>query len=215
MLELINKPLIFLFDLGAILVVITIHEYAHAWMANRLGDPTAQIKGRLTLDPRAHIDPLGLICILFFGFGWGKPVPFDPYNLKDPKKDGGLIAFAGPLSNFIFALSLSTLLNLFNLFNIKILSAIGFIFLVPLININLVLGIFNLLPIAPLDGFKIVGALIPENKSHEWDALEKYGLIFLMLLFFPLGNTNLAQVLVTPILNFLQNLLIPSYGKII
>ncbi len=210
MFELINNPLIFFIYLGSILIVIAIHEYAHAWMANYLGDPTAQIKGRLTLDPRAHIDPLGLFFLLFFGFGWGKPVPFDPFNLKNPKKDSGLIALAGPLSNFIFATLLSILLRLFNFFNIKILLTIGFLFFVPLISINLVLGIFNLVPIAPLDGFKIVGALIPEEKSEEWYSLEKYGIIFLLLLFFPLGKGNLVGVLINPALNFFRNLLIPS-----
>lgn len=210
MLELINNPLIFFIYLGSILIVIAIHEFAHAWMANYLGDPTAQIKGRLTLNPQAHIDPFGLFFLIFFGLGWGKPVPFDPFNLKNPRKDAGLIAIAGPLSNFIFALLLSILLKLFNLLNIKILSTIGFLFFVPLININLALGIFNLVPISPLDGFKIVGALIPENKSHEWYALEKYGLIFLILLFFPLGGSNLAHTLITPILNFFQKLLLPS-----
>ncbi len=215
MVELINNPLIFFIYLGSILIVIAVHEYAHAWMANHLGDPTAQIKGRLTLDPRAHIDPLGLFFLLFFGFGWGKPVPFDPFNLKNPRKDAGLIALAGPLSNFVFSLILSLSLRLFNLFNIKILLTIGYLFFVPLININLVLGIFNFVPIAPLDGFKIIGALIPENKSHEWYALERYGIIFLILLFFPLGGGSLVNTLITPVLNFFQNLLIPSYAKII
>src|SRR3990172_5876251 len=101
------NPFLFFIYVIALLFAIAIHEFSHAWAADRAGDPTPRLQGRLTLNPIVHIDPFGLIFLLFFGFGWGKPVTFDPYNLKHPRKDAALISIAGPISNFIMAILLS------------------------------------------------------------------------------------------------------------
>ena len=98
---LFNNPLSFLFWLVALAMAITIHEFAHAYTADRLGDPTPRLQGRLTLNPLAHLDPLGTLMLLLVRFGWGKPVQFDPFNLKNPRKDGALISLAGPASNLL------------------------------------------------------------------------------------------------------------------
>lgn len=204
------QPSLFFAYLIALLVAIAIHEFSHAYVADRLGDPTPRLAGRLKINPLVHLDPLGLFLILFFGFGWGKPVPFDPFNLKNPRRDSAYISLAGPLSNFILAFLLSLILKLLNFFYYPFFLNIGNFFLIPMINFNLILGIFNLLPIHPLDGFKIVGGFLPQNKAQEWYALERLGLVFLFLLIFPIGNSNLAQFIINPIFRFFQNLFLPS-----
>ena len=104
---LFTNPLSFLIFLAALFLAISIHEAAHAWAADRLGDPTARFSGRLTLNPFAHLDPLGTLMLFLFGFGWGKPVPVDYYNLRQPRRDAALISLAGPLSNLILAIFIS------------------------------------------------------------------------------------------------------------
>jgi len=204
-----TNPLAFILLLVFLFLSISIHEFAHAWTANRLGDPTPGLDGRLTLNPLAHIDLAGMLFLIVFGFGWGKPVMFDPYNLKNPRKDAGLISLAGPLSNFVIALILSILIRLFIFFKLPALNIIGSTFFIPLISLNIGLGIFNLLPISPLDGFKIVGAVLPEDKAHEWYALERFGLIFLILLIFPIGNSSMLDMFIRPVYSFIIRLFLP------
>lgn len=206
---LFTNPLLFLIYLAALLVAVTVHEFSHAFVADYLGDPTARLAGRLKLNPLVHLDPLGLMFLFFFGFGWGKPVAFDPFNLKNPRKDAALISIAGPISNFILALLLSLSLKLFIFFKLNFLITIGKIIFIPMITLNLVLAVFNLLPIHPLDGFKIVGGLLSEKQANEWYQLEKYGLIFLLMLIFPLGGSSMLEMIIRPIFNFLVNLLLP------
>ena len=208
------NPLLFFSYLIALLVAITIHEFSHAFVADQLGDPTARLAGRLKLNPFVHLDTLGLFFLLFFGFGWGKPVPYDHFNLKNPHRDSALISLAGPISNFILAFFLSLILRLSYLFPQSTLSTFSNFFLTPIINLNLILGIFNLLPIHPLDGFKIVAGILPEDKAREWYALERWGIIFLFLLIFPLGGSSLAEFIINPLFNFFKSLLIPSTGVI-
>ncbi len=206
---LFTNPLLFVVYLFALLVAIAVHEFSHAAVADHLGDPTPRLQGRLTLNPFNHIDSLGIMFLLFFGFGWGKPVQFDPYNLKDPRRDAALISIAGPISNFILAIVLSIVLRLFIFLHLGILSTIGMFIFAPLISLNIILGIFNLLPINPLDGFKIVGGFLPEDRAREWYQLERYGIIFLLMLIFPLGNGSLLDIIIRPPVSFLINLLIP------
>lgn len=208
---LFENPFIFLANIIALFVAITIHEFSHALAADRLGDPTPQLQGRLTLDPRKHIDPFGLLFILIAGFGWGRPVEFDPYNLKDPRKDAAIISIAGPISNFLVALLCSILLRMLLFFPNFQLIIIGQFILIPLITLNIILGVFNLVPIHPLDGFKIVGGLLPRDKADEWNGLARYGMIFLLLLIIPFGDRSMLDTFLRPIMSFVFPIFIPGY----
>lgn len=199
------------------LVAITIHEAAHAWMSDRLGDPTAKLMGRLTLNPIAHMDLYGtvlfpLVLILIgspFVFGWAKPVGFDPFNLKDPRKDAALISLSGPASNLILAVALSVILRL-GLITPDPFSFVYLLFL-SVIRLNVVLALFNLIPIHPLDGGKIFIGFLPEKDAHEADIfLRRYGMIILLLLIFPIiGGTSPLFLILSPVLNFILKILIP------
>jgi len=205
-----QNPISFLIYIVALFFTISIHEFAHAWTADFLGDPTPRLQGRLNLNPKSHLDPAGLLFLVFFGFGWGKPVEFDPYNLKNPRRDAAIIALAGPLSNFILALLLSIIFRLFIFFDYQILITIGYIFFIPLIQINVILGAFNLLPIHPLDGFKIVGGVLSDDQAKEWYSLQKYGFLFLILLIIPITGSSMLDTVLKPIVNFFINILIPK-----
>lgn len=183
----------------ALFVAISVHEFSHAFAADRLGDPTARYHGRLSLNPRAHLDPVGTLLILLFGFGWGKPVPFDPTNLYNPKRDSALIALAGPASNLLVALTLGALLRTFG--GILVLT-------IPIIALNINLGVFNLLPIFPLDGFKIVGGFLPYSQALSWQGLERYGLLILLFLMLPFGGGPLLISLIHPPISLLLRLTI-------
>lgn len=193
---LLQQPLVFFLVAGALIVSISIHEFAHAKVADLLGDDTARLLGRVTLDPRAHLDPVGSLLLLIAGFGWGKPVPFNPINLQNPKRDSALIAFAGPMSNFLLAGTLSILVGI-----VGSESIIG-VFLYFTIFYNIVLGVFNLLPIHPLDGFKVVGGLLPPNLYMQWMQFAPYGIYFLLILIV----TGATDVVIGPLINFFLTL---------
>lgn len=198
---LFDNPLLFFFELASLVVAISIHEFAHAYAADHLGDPTPRLQKRVTLNPAAHIDPYGMLFMLFAGFGWGRPVQFDPFNLKNPRKDAAIISFAGPLSNLILAAVLA-LISRF------IPSALPY--LIIFIWMNISLAVFNMLPIHPLDGFKIVGGLLSGEQSKEWYKLERYGYIFLLALILPMGNSSMLSNFLRPVINFIVSLLIPA-----
>lgn len=193
---LFSQPLIFVAWVIAIVFGITIHEFAHVFAAYAQGDPTGKERGRLTLNPMVHIDPLGLVALLFVGFGWGRPAPFNPSYLKRPRLGTLLIALAGPLSNLlaiaVFGLVFRFLLPSFSLDAENLLV----IFLVFLIQINLILMVFNLIPIPPLDGSRILFALLPSRYAHLAFTLERYGpfLLIGLLLF---GGSILSNLFVT------------------
>jgi len=155
-----QQPMLLVVWIAAILVSLTIHEFAHAWMANIKGDKTAELAGRLTLNPLAHIDWMGMLLLVTLGFGWAKPVPFNPYNLKNPRIDALWIALAGPISNLFMATLAATVLR--GLISIGSFADVDmlFAFLLLLIIINLFLMFFNLIPIYPLDGSKILDAIL-------------------------------------------------------
>jgi len=217
--QLFNNPISFLFWLVALAVAITIHEFSHAYWADRLGDPTPRLQGRLTLNPLAHLDPVGTLMLLIARFGWGKPVVFDPFNLRHPRRDAAIISLAGPASNLILAVACSILLKLLfssRLFLVSSHWVIGVLvhgatgLLNPLIVLNVVLAVFNLIPIHPLDGFNIVGGILPADKAREWYQLEPYGMIFLLFLIFPFFGVSPISQLISPVINFLLSLLLPS-----
>jgi Zn-dependent protease len=207
--------------LAAFMVAITIHETAHAWMADRLGDPTPKLMGRLSLNPLVHYDPIGTTLLLtlvvmralgipVIPFGWAKPVRFDPYNLKNPRRDAALISFAGPFSNLalatILGIILRLLLNPFSPF-IPLLSGL----FLPFIVLNVVLALFNLVPVHPLDGGKILIGLLPPAKAYEVDIfLKQYGMIILLFLIFPFGGTSPIFLILGPALKFILKILIPG-----
>lgn len=207
--SLLDSPLSLLIFIVVLLYTIAIHEYAHAKTADYLGDPTARLMRRVTLNPLSHIDLFGMLFLFLFGFGWGKPVPFDPFNLKNPRRDAALISLAGPASNFALAVATSVIFKLFIFFQLEFLILIGSLILAPLISFNLVLGVFNLIPVAPLDGFKVVGGILSEDQSRQWYQLEKYGIVFLLALLFPINGTSMLSTILSPTLTFLNKLLIP------
>lgn len=209
------NPLLFVVYLVALLVAITVHEFSHAFAADQLGDPTPRLAGRLSFNPIVHLDLYGLLFLFLLGFGWGKPVTFDPYNLKNPRKDAAIISLAGPFSNFILALLLSIILKLIIFFNLGILETLGYFIFIPIISLNVILGVFNLLPIHPLDGFKIVGGILSEERAHEWYQLERYGIIFLLMLIFPFGGRSLLDLIIRPATSFILNLLMPTGSGLI
>ncbi len=211
---LFSNPIDFLFFALAILAAITIHEFAHAYAADQLGDPTPRSLGRLTLNPLAHLDPFGTLMLFIVGFGWGKPVPFDPYNLKNPRKDSAIISLAGPLSNIIFATLAAVLLRVISSPFSPLHFIAGFCELLVIINVSL--AVFNLFPMHPLDGGKILVALLPPKDAQEADTfMHRYGTFILLFMLLPVWNgvSPLSQIL-HPITKIILNLLLPRVSFI-
>lgn len=203
---LFSNPLVFLISAVALILSLTLHEFCHALAADKLGDPTPRSQGRLTLNPLAHLDPVGTIALLLVGFGWGKPVQFDPYNLKDPQRDAALIALAGPASNFALAIILSILLKL-GLSQANLL--INLIF-TQVILTNLVLGIFNFVPVAPLDGSKIILAILPRELAYEYESfMHQFGFMILLALIFPwYQGMSPISFLISPVIQWAAGILL-------
>jgi len=202
-------------------MAIIVHEVSHGLVAERLGDPTARLRGRLTLNPIPHIDLIGTIILPIsllllrspFLFGWAKPVPVDPYNLKNPKRDMALISLAGPLSNLGMAVILSIFLRILLLiFPGSPIFALFF----NLIGFNVALAVFNLIPINPLDGGKILTGILPDKEARSLsNLLDRSGLILLLFLIFPLfGGSSLISIITGPIIRFFLSILIPGFSKI-
>lgn len=192
----------------AVLVSITFHEFAHAFVADRLGDDTPRQKKRLTLNPLAHIDPIGLILLIFCHFGWGKPVPINAYNFKrniSMRKGTALVALAGPVMNFLLAIIFSVALGLVIRFASAefIITGTGLMILNilrALIAINVGLGVFNLIPLPPLDGSKILAAILP-GKAREWYVSREK---LLQIVFIIIWVTPLAIYIISPAINWIS-----------
>lgn len=171
-------------SLPPLLLALTVHEYFHGYVAYKMGDPTAKFAGRLTFNPIKHIDPIGFIAFMIFRFGWAKPVPINPYNFHNYKKGIIYTSLAGPLSNFLLAFVFGILLRVLhpslisiNLSPLWIMLQLGMIY-------NLILCAFNLIPIPPLDGSKVLSNLLPSRYAYLENYLERYGFILLIGLIF-------------------------------
>ena len=165
-----------------IFCILPLHEFAHGWMAQRLGDNTAKLQGRLTLNPLASLDPMGALMILLFGFGWAKPVPVDPRYFKNPKKGMALTALAGPVANILAALAGALILNILAFFGVS--HVLVLIFFTYYIRINAMLAVFNLLPVPPLDGSRIVAAFLPDRMMWQYYRYQRQIVLVLFLLLF-------------------------------
>ncbi len=177
-----------LYSLPAILIALSFHEFAHAWTANKMGDPTAKNQGRLTLDPIKHLDLIGTICLILFRFGWAKPVPINPRNFKKPVRDEILVSLSGVAMNFL--VSFVAFAVLFFAYNGTIMDIASYI-IYYIVILNIYFGIFNLIPIPPLDGFHIISALFIRRAGQVINILYRFGFLILIVL------------LITGVFNFL------------
>ncbi|SDK49960.1 site-2 protease family protein [Natronincola ferrireducens] len=194
-----------LLTLPGILLALTVHEFSHAYSAYLLGDPTAKHYGRLTLNPMSHIDIVGFLMLIFFRFGWAKPVPINPNNFVNRKAGYFIVSIAGPISNIILAVFLTLGLGLAIKFE---LSVFIYDLLYFAIFINLVLAVFNLFPIPPLDGSKLLLTILPSRFEYKYYELQKYSYVLLFLLvYFRIINKMLFPI-VTYMLNMLMGLVI-------
>ncbi len=202
-----------------ILIAIILHEVSHGFVANKLGDPTAKMMGRLTLNPVAHIDLFGTIIMPLillvstggqFVFGYAKPVPINPYNFRNPKRDMAISAAGGPLMNFFIALVSVIILKYLIIplaggaseeVIVKIIKPMGMMFNAS-IQINIVLAAFNLIPIPPLDGGRVLMGFLPERQAHALGKVEPFGMIIVLVLLV----TGMASVVITPLINLLLSL---------
>jgi Zn-dependent protease len=171
----------FIYLLPSILIAITIHEFAHAITADKLGDPTPRLDGRITLNPLKHIDLIGFLLFLIFKFGWARPVVINPHYFRNPLRDSAIVAFAGPLSNLVLAFV-----------SLLIVKFIPFYYMKILILINIYLAFFNLIPLPPLDGWRILSAFFPNLAFNR--TAETYGFIALLALVL-LGNKIISTYL--------------------
>lgn len=169
----------FITSLVAVIFAVTIHEFCHAWMATYLGDPTARVLGRLSLNPLRHFDFFGTLALIFIGIGWGKPVPFNEQNLRNPKRDSALIAAAGPLSNLLTALILAIPLKYLSATSFKDLPLYDL--LSSLFAISILLFSLNVLPLPPFDGSKIIGLLVPRRLQRSYDTFLKEGVTWVII----------------------------------
>ncbi|MGN1097587.1 MAG: site-2 protease family protein [Clostridia bacterium] len=182
---------------------ITIHEYAHGFVADKLGDPTARNSGRLTLNPLSHLDPVGALCMIIFGFGWAKPVPFNPYYFRNRKRDTALVSIAGPAANVILAF-VSTVVYVplvvlsFLIGNNAVLDFILGTFQ-SLVSLNIGFAVFNLIPFPPLDGSKILGGVLPNSTYMKLLEYERFGFPILILLSVSGILGRVLNVIISPV----------------
>ncbi|MBQ6842995.1 MAG: site-2 protease family protein [Firmicutes bacterium] len=204
------SPTRMLFVIPAIIIALSFHEYAHARVAYHYGDPTAKEEGRLTLNPLRHLDVVGTLLLIFAGFGWAKPVPVNPWYLgPDRKKKLMHVSIAGPLMNVLEALVGALIISLIYHFVPYSPAANYFYnFFYYFVYINITLAIFNLLPVPPLDGSKILGGLLPHEQQHIIYELERYGMAILLLLSF----TGILGKIIGPIIWFFYDNLLKIVG---
>ena len=197
-------PEVLVLLIPVLLFALVFHEYSHGWVANKLGDPTAKYAGRLTLNPMAHLDLFGSLMILFVGFGWAKPVPVDSRYLANPRTDMMKIAFAGPAANLLLAFIAGSLIRLTG--NMGVLSSM----LIMFAQINIMLAVFNMIPIPPLDGSQIFSGLMIRHNPDLVIKLQVYGPQILMglILFGMLTRISPIWWLISPFVNFFMFLFV-------
>ena len=182
---------------------ITVHEYAHGYVAYKLGDPTAKYSGRLSFNPMSHLDPIGAVCLALFGFGWAKPVPVNPMYFKDRKRDNAIVAVAGPLSNILLAFASTVITALYFVFVLSrtsnFITSFIYTVLVQLAVVNIRFAVFNLIPFPPLDGSKILGAFLSYESYSKLLQYEHLGFPILMLLSFTGFLGSLLSLFITPL----------------
>ena len=204
--------------LPAVLIAITFHEYAHAFVADKLGDDTPRIQGRLTLNPFAHLDPIGAVLLVFVHFGWGKPVEINPRNSSrkiSMSAGEAIVSLAGPLMNFILAIVFTIIscilvkfASSFILFNQ--IGAIIYTLIKICISINIGLGVFNLIPLPPLDGSKILMHFLPYN-AKNW-MIRNQNIFYIVFLL--IWITGLAGVIISPVIDFIYNIIVGGIGRL-
>ena len=209
--------------IGSLVAAVTFHEFSHAIAASRLGDDTARRLGRVTLNPIRHLDPMGSMMILVAGFGWGKPVPVNGAHLRpDPRSGTAIVAGAGPISNLLLAALLALPLNLgllnpdvvgFSYFEGGTSDIPGYI-ISSLVFWNILLAVFNLLPVAPLDGFSVAVGLLPRDASDALAKTERFGpiILFGVIAVGLFTDLNLLWALIGPVINILGELLLVGYA---
>ena len=206
----LNTPgalLALVLSIPGVLIAITFHEFAHAWMADKIGDDTPRRQGRLNLNPISHMDPIGIAMLIFAGFGWGRPVEINPNNFNRTisiRKGNALVSLAGPVMNFILAILFSIIYGLTLAFGKGfLLTEVGGIvstILIYIISMNVGLGVFNLIPLPPLDGSKILTAILP-TKQRNW--MESHEQI-LYIIFMIIWVTPIASLIISPIINLIN-----------
>lgn len=193
-------------QLPPLLFALTVHELAHGWVAFRLGDPTAKMAGRLTMNPLKHLDPLGVLAFVIMKIGWAKPVPVDPRYFRNPQKDMLLVALAGPGANVLLALASALLARV-----LVSMPVLPLFVLQPLVGmlvasvwINIMLAVFNIIPIPPLDGSKVLMGVLPPEAARSFARIEPFGFFILLALVY----TGVIGAIILPIIRFADNLLL-------
>lgn len=198
--------------LPGILIGLSFHEFAHAKVAEMCGDDTPRFQGRVTINPGAHVDPFGFISLIFIGFGWGRPVEINPRNFKNPRRDELLVGLAGVTMNLILAAAFVGIIKIIAVVNMEFLfTSLGRVILQVLqyvVQINLVLMIFNLIPVPPLDGFNVAAELFNFRYKPIYYKLHEKGFLILMLLIL----FNITGMILSPLVNFFFNLLFNLFG---
>lgn len=190
------------------LLAISVHEYAHARMAYKLGDDTAEREGRMTLEPWAHVDLVGSILLVLFGFGWARPVPVNPWNLRNPRKDMVRVSLAGPVANFItfFIMQIGVVLLLTKV----AFRGTSWYYIPNMLQqaalLNASLGVFNLVPIPPLDGSRILEFFIPPSMADAWDTFQRWGFVILIALVYTGVLPSLLGFLLDPLVRITQSI---------